>query len=152
MPREFISNTTKRSVLEAVANELSTPEILRKFNLKSRCNIYRMKNDASVIPSSIQQNWTALLELSKVRAETRVRMIKDASDTFLKAIKRCCSDLLKGVVPLSDQKHIILSNYKDQLRSIVRSDMQPRSIRRYLVKKGSEFIPVVLGPVLDFYT
>ena len=152
MSRDFISNATKRGILEAIANGLSTTEIVRRFHLKSRSNVYRIKNVAKYIPTNIKSNWSALLDLSKVNSERRIRIIKGASDKLLGAIRQCCKDLIEGTVPLSESQRAILYTYKSDLRRIVRSNKEPRSIRRYLVRKENDFIPAVIGPVLDFYS
>ena len=150
MNRDTISYATKRGVLKAVANGLSTTEIRKKFNLKHRNNIYEIKKAAQSIPEIIQKNWTALLELSQANTKRRIRIIKGASEELLEAVIDCCSNLVKGVVPLCDSQLEIIRNYKKNIRRFIEPGRRPSSIRRYLVKRG-DFIPAVLKPILDFY-
>jgi hypothetical protein len=151
MPRAFISHTTKQSVLEALSKGLSTTEIRKKFDLKSRNNVYRIRNSAKGIPENLQGNWSSLVELSKAKPEARTLIIEEASEELLTSIRECCLNLLKGAIPLTEGQLAVLANYKSDIRAIGELKNKPRKIRRFLLEKQSGFLPALLHPILNFF-
>jgi hypothetical protein len=76
MARDFIARATKISVLKALKNGMSTTEIRRKFNLKSRNNIYRIRNSGINLPFKKLDKLATLKTLSKAKVQARIKLIR----------------------------------------------------------------------------
>jgi len=98
---------------------------------------------------SIGRRNACLLEaLCHLNKNQRTVFLRTADEKFIRCIRECVFNTLRGNVPLERREKNRLSKYKTALRRIAAKRCNWKDKRKLLVQRGG-FLPYIIGPILS---
>lgn len=96
----------------------------------------------------VTNNAHLLRALAKMSPKRRKVFLKAADKELIQSICECALNTLKGNVPLQYGQKRSLTRYKRILRKLVKSKCSWKSKKKFLIQKGSGFLPALLVPII----
>lgn len=89
--------------------------------------------------------------LAKCTPRQRKAFLEHATKTLITCLSECCSNTLKGNVPLTASQKKTLSRYKKHMRKAADKRNSHKVRKDTFVQKGG-FLSAILGPILRLLT
>lgn len=101
--------------------------------------------------SSLVVKQLPLLEvLTKVKKESRNKILKNCNIKLTEAIVECVFNILRNNVVLS-QKHVEkMKKYKNTLRELSNPKKKLNKKRDVIIQSGGNFLPIILTPIVSY--
>lgn len=98
----------------------------------------------------LKKDATLLTALIHATAKERKALLKACNISRIRSVCECAYNLLRGNIPLSDERKQQLRKHKQALRRLVKRGESWTKKRRYLVQQGGGFLlPILLSTVLQ---
>lgn len=96
----------------------------------------------------IKTHLPELQVLAKCNPKQRKAFLEHANKDLVLCIAECCSNCLKGNIPLTKSQKKKLSRYKKELRQIGNKNSSHQMRKNIIVQKGG-FLGSLLAPILS---
>jgi hypothetical protein len=97
----------------------------------------------------LRDNADFLRVLAKSNPKLRRAILKCCNPELIKAVCEVALNVLKGVVPVSEQQKKKLKRYKRVLRALTDKKVSITKKREFLNQTGGNFLPFLIPPVLS---
>ena len=97
------------------------------------------------LPPSVKKHADVLCILAKARPKLVKQIIANAEPSLLKSISECSLNILKGVIPLTNNQKRKLRRYKNAMRQLIKKRSINRKKKALMMKGG--FIGALLGTI-----
>lgn len=97
----------------------------------------------------LRDNADFLRVLAKSNPKLRRAILKCCNAELIKAICEVTLNVLRGVVPISEQQKKKLKRYKRVLRALIDKKASITKKRKFLNQTGGSFLPFLIPPVLS---
>lgn len=98
------------------------------------------------LPPSVKKHADVLCILAKAKPKLVKQIIANAEPSLIKSISECSLNILKGVIPLTNNQKRKLRRYKNAMRQLIQTKSPNRQKKKALLMRGG-FIGSILGTI-----
>lgn len=122
--------------------------MMERYNNKVAALEKTRNKTAKIAKRSIGERNVCLLKaLCYLKKNQRASFLRAADEKFIRCIRECVFNTLKGNVPLEKKEKVHLGKYKSILRRIAGNRGNWKSKRKLLVQRGG-FLPQLITTIL----